>query len=205
MWFQIRQVCLKIITKLKLMAKLENKFKDSTDFVMSITERKSRNLKLKEFHQATLDHMEVSDAVFMGKTDYFDPMMKMRVMPFFESELKAGVDIYTERTDKQLRSEDLEFPDNPRRELLRWNFRDDWRERYVKNSKSQYLIPMDEMQVIEKVKPKNKIGTQTILDITYDAPLSQMTIVDFYAMIKDIPMSSKSWINDMITEYNRNK
>lgn len=127
---------------------------------MSIsTTRKSKSKKsdlyrekmtiLREFHQATLDHIGESNAYFYPKMAYKPIGLEEVCVGFFPSELRKGTDIYTEFVSREYESEDHE------RTLWKYEFNPHWEEEYPKGETSTgseiYYVPVNELVKIPRV------------------------------------------------------
>lgn len=104
---------------------------------------------LREFHQATLDHIGESNAYFYPKMAYKPIGLEEVCVGFFPSELRKGTDIYTEFVSREYESEDHE------RTLWKYEFNPHWEEEYPKGETSTgseiYYIPVNELVKIPRV------------------------------------------------------
>jgi hypothetical protein len=121
---------------------------------------------------------------------------------FFQSEVKKGMDIYTEFT-----SIDLD-PEDPKRVLYKWRFNPHYEEEYAKtepaaNGHYRYLVPVSELMKIEfeqETPTQNSLfpNFDAIIDPDQDAPLNNITLRDLAAIILQKPVSQKQWLNEII-------
>ncbi len=149
---------------------------------------------LRAYHQSTFDSLGVSNALFFPKMAY-KPRDKNEVyISFFPSELKRVSDIYTEFVSRDYVSED------PNRSLWKWRYNPHWQEEYEPTEpndlgNTRYLVPVSELIKISSVKPSTTLKPTSGSN---DAPISDMTIRDFAAIMTGKPLSNKQWINQMM-------
>ena len=111
---------------------------------------------LREFHQATLDHIDESTAYFYPKMAYKPVGLDEVCIGFFPSELSKGTDIYTEFCSRDYESED------PERTLWKYQFNPHWSEEYAKGETSTgseiYYVPVGELVkiAVQQGKKQNK-------------------------------------------------
>lgn len=161
-------------------------------------ERKKRTAELRKKHQPIFDALGVPDAVFIPKMAHYVKGLEGIHMGFFESELEHGEDVYTEKVSMQLESED------PDRTLFKVAGNPHYDEEYAKSEPTaggsfRYFVPVEEMEEITMPsKTAKKISIPK--DPERDQPMDQMTMRDFYSMIQNKPVSSKDWLNDLISK-----
>lgn len=154
---------------------------------------------LREKHQPYFDHSQISEALFYPKMAYRPKGKDELYISFWPSELKKGADIYTEFVDRDYNSEDIS------RSLYRWMYNPHWESEYEKTEPNaagqiRYLIPVSELHKVRidySTLPKNTLETMEGLN-EEDAPISDMTIRDFAAIITGRKISSKKWLNDLL-------
>jgi len=173
-------------------------------------DKREKLKKLREFHQATFIEAGVPDATFIPKMAY-RPYGKTELhIGFFLSEISKGDDIYIEFTSKEL------VPEDPDRKLYRWRFNPHFEEEYqhtetTSPGKHRYLIPIDELVLIEKAiqnviqeeeeeKEEERDIEFPMADPDKDLPIGQLTIRDFAAIMLKKPVSDKPWLNKIITK-----
>lgn len=176
-------------------------------------ERKERTNELREKHQPVFDALGVPDAVFIPKMAHYQKGLEGLHMGFFESELEHGEDVYTEMVSMQM------TPEDPGRTLYRYRANPHYKEELaasepMPNGHCRYFVPVDELEEVTmptKSAPKKRTAskaTSKVDDIVMipqdpdmgDIPMDQMTMRDYAAIQLKVPMSSKSWLNDMIEE-----
>jgi hypothetical protein len=93
--------------------------------------------------------------------------------------------------------------------LWKLHFNPHWEDEYdttpTTDSALRYLIPVSELVKVKA--PAKTIATRSGVEITEfeefsslmdDAPVSDMTIRDLAAILLKKPVSSKSWLNDLV-------
>lgn len=166
--------------------------------------RKEKTESLFREHEYKFQLLDIDNPLFIPKCAYKPYGGSDLVLGFFPSELKKGVDIYTEFT-----SIDLE-PEDPKRTLYKWRYNPHYADEYETTEPNtqghvRYLIPVDELVKIEikqeeTLAPEAKIfpDFDEIMDPNADASLSSMTITDFAAIMWKKPVSQKQWLNELI-------
>lgn len=160
-------------------------------------DRREKLKKLREFHQATLDKIGASDALFIPKMAYRPYGKSDLHCGFFASELQKGEDIFVEFTSKDL------TPEDPARRLYRWKHNPHYAEEYdtteptASTGHVRYLIPVDELILI-KVDEQEEANDFDLPNANDDLPMDQMTIRDLAAILWNKPVSKKKWLNDLI-------
>ena len=171
-------------------------------------ERKARTAELYKFHKGTFKKLKIDDPLYIPKMAHFVKGLSGMHMGFFESELSQGKDIYTERVSITHESED------PTRTLYKIEYNRFFDEEYAKSDLLpgggyRYFIPLEEMEevvsakkskrIVQKEEPRKTIKPLTDFPVSNeDAPMSEMTIKDHAAITAWKPVSSKSWLNDII-------
>jgi hypothetical protein len=179
-------------------------------------ERKEATFELRKAQQPIFDALGIPNATYIPKMAHHVSGLTGIHMGFFESELNHGNDVYTEKVSMQMESEDTE------RTLYKWRYNAHFKSELAPSdaeiSKStRYYVPVDEllkiqMPVNKKRGPyKKKVKTEVteeiktpirtiIIDSTEDLPMEAMTIRDYIAIHTGNPVSSKHWINDIVTK-----
>lgn len=171
-------------------------------------DKRERIKAMREYQQSLLDAIGESDAYFIPKMAY-RPIGKSEIcISFFPNELARGVDIYTEFSSRDY------IPEDPQRRLFKLRYNAHFEEEYDKtdpdsiSGQFRYLVPVSELivitpKVIEKVieKVKEKSVEFDLMDPDTDAPLDQLTVRDLAAILLKKPVSSKQWLNKLITDY----
>ena len=170
--------------------------------------RRIRTAELRKAHESYFETIGVPDALFLPKSFY--PHGGKDVIGMFESERKAGRDVYTEKVDFDVISEDST------RTLYKWGYNVFWETEYEKgtsstSSRPRWFIPADELVIIGKeTTPEPKLETapkQTTLSFNdlmnpdQDMPIEQETWRDMVARTKWKPVSTKKWINELIVKH----
>lgn len=164
---------------------------------------------LKVKHEPIFKIIDKSNPLFFPKMAYKPRGKDEKFISFFVNELKRGQDIYTEFVSRDY------TPEDPNRELYLWRFNPHWASEYEAVGDDpliRYLIPVSELTKItlpelEKTKDSSKIFT---FDDSFelkpqdspfeDAPLSELTIRDLTAILLAEPVSTRKWLNDIISK-----
>jgi hypothetical protein len=161
-------------------------------------DRRDKVKKLREHHQSLLESVGASNSYFVPKMAY-RPYGKTDLhIGFFASEISKGEDVYVEFTSRDL------VPEDPERRLYKWRFNPHFEEEYEKTEShpttghSRYLIPVEELIIVTPKQEKDLDFTQ-IPNPDEDLPMDQMTIRDYAAIHMKIPVSHKTWLNNIIT------
>ena len=135
--------------------------------------------------------------LYIPKMFYIPPGETSVHVSFFESELKKGIDIYTEMVDRDYNSED------PSRTLYKWSFNEFWATQYKKTTQGplRYLVPVDELLI----QSNEIVNTEQDYECTNgDCDMSAMTMRDLVAIWLKKPCSHKPWLNSIL-EVEKNK
>lgn len=163
-------------------------------------DKREKLKKLREFHQPLLDQLGIPEAVFLPKMAYRPYGKNDLHIAFFASEISKGEDVYTEFTSKEL------VPEDPERKLYKWRFNPHYEEEYDKTEPNpttghvRYLVPVEELTVLQEVKQESQLNLDAIPDANDDLPMDQMTIRDYAAIHSWKAVSRKKWLNDLITK-----
>lgn len=185
---------------------------------MSDDERaKYKAIKLKEirdFNSDIIADLAISPFDFNMKTQFYDEQARL-VVGIFPSEFKKTKGFFFELIDSDLN------PADPERKVYRVPFNSAFEEEYELNAKGSYLVPVEELKVVHRSsvaisKMSAFTGTDdSVFKVTQkaqeavsnipkapalmeDAPYSDMTIRDYYAIYTNRPVSAKTWLNDLI-------
>jgi len=142
-------------------------------------------------------------------------------MPFYNKNGQVVVGIFSSEFKKEkgfffeLITRALE-PADPERKVYRIPPSTTFEEEYELNEKGSYLVPLEELRVVNQQavainKSSAVTSSDSILRTTKkpveaykapatmeDAPYSEMTIRDYYAIHTGKPVSAKNWLNDLI-------
>ncbi len=155
---------------------------------------------LREKHQFIFDSLGMPGALFFPKMAYRPRGKDELYVSFFASEFKREGDIYTEFVSRDFMSEDSN------RTLWMWRYNPHWEEEYDTTEPNElghvrYLVPVSEL--IKVNLPKEKIPVNPFDsfgdDLIDDASISDMTIRDFATIMTGRPLSTKSWLNNLIS------
>lgn len=165
------------------------------------------------------ENITLSNPVFKTKLCYNSkefPEGKIPGVRFFESELNCKEPIYIECVDW-----DQNFYDPMNRVLYKIGPNPHWRgdpDKYVKSGNPKhntYAVRLEDLEVANKTSiteksPKLAIASITpVVDLEEDEyvkmyegsddnHLSSMTLRDQYCITHNVPMSNKSWLNELI-------
>lgn len=156
---------------------------------------------LKDYHQPLFTELGITDPFYVTSMAYKPIGKTEKYISLFPSQMKRGVDIYTEFTSKDLK------PDDANRTLYKWRFNPHWHEEYESveiegSTDYRYLIPVAEL--IPMVSPSRNVDVigfdsfAEIMDPDQDCPLDQMTVRDLAAILLKKPVSKKKWLNDLV-------
>lgn len=164
-------------------------------------DKKARLQELKDYHAPLLEKLGIDDPFIATAMAHKPKGKDTKHISLFPSQMKRGVDIYLEFTDKD------NVPEDPTRKLYKWKYNPFWHEEYDSveiegSTDSRYLIPVAELIVIENPVAKGIQSFKSfdeIMDPDTDAPFDQMTIRDLVAILHRKPVSRKKWLNDLLT------
>lgn len=177
---------------------------------------KAQKLKdMRDYNKSLIEDLGISPYDFNMKTQFYDEQRRL-VVGIFPSEFKKTKGFYFELIDSDLN------PSDPDRKVYRIPPSDSFEEEYELNSKGSYLVPIEELRVVNRSSvaiskysaisdgPDDSIkssSSQTRLNVPKapalmeDAPYSDMTIRDYFAIHTGKPVSTKTWLNDLIRNY----
>lgn len=166
-----------------------------------VESRYAKVQELRKYHQATLDAYGRPDADFIPKMAYIPKGKEELCIGFFPSEMKRGVDFFTEFVDKNLQ------PEDPERKLYLWKYNQFWETEYEQIDNGNYtwaMVPVSELYVIDlnagkKVTSEFELTTKASVSIDGDAPISELTIKDLAAILLNKPCSDKPFLNKLIS------
>lgn len=172
-------------------------------------DKREKLKKLREFHQAELDKIGVTGAIFIPKMAYKPYGKTEKHIAFFLSEINRGEDVYVEFCSKELE------PEDPERRLYKWRFNPHFQEEYEVTDPNpqtghvRYLVPVSELVVIKVNTPGETISESEAKSANIefalndpdegDLPMDQMTIRDYAAIHLKKPISRRKWLNDAIS------
>jgi len=122
----------------------------------------------------------------------------MRVIGMFRSELeKPDENVYIETINLSYE------PLDKRRTLYRLRYNPYFKEEYEHVGNDRYNVPMEELEIVWQLPEETSVDTAQ-LPLLYDAEimednnLTQMTIRDLAAILLRKPVSSKTWLNELV-------
>lgn len=185
---------------------------NTTPQVTDVKELKRLKLEtIRDYHQDLIDDLEIPRTDFNMKMPFYDKHGRM-VVGIFSSEFRKEKGFFFELITRDLTPADAE------RKVYRVPFSTAFEEEYELNEKGSYLVPLEELRVVNPtsvaIKKTASFGTQeeplpSSLPKTpmqaykapaamEDAPYSEMTIRDYYAIQTGKPVSTKTWLNELI-------
>jgi hypothetical protein len=179
--------------------------------------KKYKILKTKEmrdFNTELIADLGIDLYDFNMKTQFLDEQRRL-VVGIFPSEFKKPKGFYFELIDSDLNPTDSD------RKVYRVPYTPSFEEEYELNARGSYLVPIEELKVVHRssvaiskvsaftgtsdsvFKPTQKAQEAIAMvpkapSPMEDAPYSDMTIRDYYAMLSGKPVSAKVWLNDLI-------
>lgn len=168
--------------------------------------------EIREFNAEIIEDLGISPYDFNMKTPFLDKKKRL-VVGIFSNEFKKPKGFFFELIDRDLN------PTDPERKIYRVPPNNSFEQEYDLNEKGSYLVPLEELKVahpqsvaISKLnaftsvpadiessfKLTQKTPVQNAPAPMEDAPYSEMTIRDYYAIKVGKPVSSKIWLNDLI-------
>jgi hypothetical protein len=162
---------------------------------------KTKVAELREYHQSTFDALGIPDAYYYPKLAYRPKGKDELHISLFPSELRKGTDIYTEFVSTDYVLQDSE------RTLWKLHFNPHWEEEYdttdAAESMVRYLIPVSELVKVKAPAKPTRSGAivtefEDFSNLLDDCPITEMTVRDFAAIMLKKPVSSKSWLNDLV-------
>lgn len=168
-------------------------------------DRKQATADLRVYHQSTFNALGIPDAIFIPKMAHYVKGAQGIHVGFFDSELNHEQDIYIEKVNINLESED------PNRTLYKVKFNPYFKEEYfapvpLDGKPMKYFVPVEEMEVVpvnvKKTTTKGKKDVPLVItnDPNLDLPIDQMTMRDVACIKLRVPSSFKPWLNELIKE-----
>lgn len=168
--------------------------------------------EMREYHSSLLEDLGVSRLDFQMKMAFYDKQAR-NVVGIFASEFKKEKGFYFELITRDFDPVDEE------RTVYRIPYNPSFEDEYEMNEKGSYLVPLEELRVVNPSsiaisgpsalldQRKSKPATTAAVKQTTvykapgpieDAPYSEMTIRDYYAIQTNKPVSTKVWLNELI-------
>jgi hypothetical protein len=167
---------------------------------------------LKEIREYHKKHSNVSPDILFIKMVLKHNNEKC--VSIFESEFKKAIETgyYFELIDSEY------FPIDKERKLYRVPNNKEYKKEYVTTSWDSYYVPLEECRIvlkksIEKVDDVKKSDIFAFFDNFEtkekekekkeddDVLFTEMTILDYYAIMSGNPLSKRKWLNDLIIKY----
>jgi len=179
------------------------------------TKYKAQKTKeMRDYNADLIADLGISAFDFNMKTQFYDEQRRL-VVGIFPSEFKKTKGFFFELIDSDLN------PTDPERKVYRVPPTPSFEEEYELNSKGSYLVPLEELKVVHrssvaiskmsaftgtvdsvfKITEKAREATVNIPKAPSpmeDAPYSEMTIRDYFAIQFLKPVSAKNWLNELI-------
>ena len=196
-----------------------------TSFNLQSAEEQKKEWKRSKLEAIRTYHMELIKDLGISVTDFnmkmpFHNKSGKLVVGIFSSEFKKEKGFYFELVTRELDPVDV------KRTVYRIPYNAAFEEEYELNEKGSYLVPIEELRSIDPqsiavTKYASVESTQNIEPIVFttnanpilknvpvynapasmdmsDAPYSEMTIRDYYAIHTGKPVSAKPWLNELI-------
>ena len=183
------------------------------------TKYKADKLKeIRDYNAEVIADLGISPFDFNMKSQFYDEQGRL-VVGIFPSEFKKANGFYFELINSDLN------PIDPERKIYRVAPSDSYEDEYVLNSRGSYLVPIEELKIVNRSSVaiskmsavtgtddiflpgvKKSAPTAAATDVRKaptameDAPYSEMTIRDYYAIHTGKPVSSKQWLNNLIKD-----
>ena len=133
------------------------------------------------------------------------------VISCYDRELYGENDLYTEFCNRDYEQE--EKGGYPKGTLWKWIYNPEYRTEYKKSDVNagindvRYIIPIEELINVTELHSSNSTKEEKEVDTLLDAPTageevpySSMTLRDYLAIQLKIPVSHKSWLNEIISK-----
>jgi hypothetical protein len=160
---------------------------------------------IRDYHQKLIDNLEIPRSDFNMKMAFYDKQGR-NVVGIFASEFKKEKGFYFELITRDLEPLDAE------RTVYKIPSNSAFEEEFELNEKGSYLVPLEELRIVnttsvaisgasaisDKPSFKPPIAAYKAPGAMEDAPYTEMTIRDYYAIQTGKPVSSKTWLNDLI-------
>lgn len=177
-----------------------------------IAYKAKKTKEIRDYNADFITDLGISPYDFNMKTQFLDEQKRL-VVGIFPSEFKKTKGFFFELIDSDLN------PTDPERKIYRIPYNVNFEEEYELNAKGSYLVPLEELKVVHPQLDGSKMAAfssapvnepsvfkltekaqviQRAPSLMEDAPYSEMTIRDYYAIQTGKPVSAKSWLNDLI-------
>jgi hypothetical protein len=170
--------------------------------------KKTKLEAIRNYHQDLIVDLGIPRTDFNMKMPFYDQQGRM-VVGIFASEFRKEKGFFFELINRSLDPADSE------RKIYRVPPSSSFEEEYELNEKGSYLVPLEELRVVNEqavaiskasaVTSSDKVLKPSLSEVAYkapapmeDAPYSEMTIRDYYAIHTGKPLSAKFWLNELI-------
>ena len=169
--------------------------------------RKTKLEAIRDYHQELINDLGISRGDFNMKMPFYDQQNRL-VVGIFASEFRKEKGFFFELINRSL------DPSDPERKVYRVPPSSSFNEEYEINEKGSYLVPLEELRIVhpssvainkssavvssDKVLRSNVSEAYRAPAPMEDAPYSDMTIRDYFAIHTNTPVSAKHWLNDLI-------
>jgi hypothetical protein len=170
--------------------------------------KKEKLESIRKHHESLIEDLGIPKTDFNMKMPFYDQNGRM-VVGIFASEFKKEKGFFFELINRSL------DPSDPERKVYRVAPSNSYEEEYELNEKGSYLVPLEELRVVHQQsvaisKSSAVTSSDTVLAtkkpveaykapaLMEDAPYSDMTIRDYYAIHTGKPVSAKMWLNELI-------
>lgn len=175
--------------------------------------------EMRDYNADLIKDLGLSIYDFNMKTQFRDEQGRL-VVGIFSSEFKKSNGFFFELIDSDLN------PVDPERKIYRVPYNLNFEEEYELNAKGSFLVPLEELKVVHRqsiaiskmgafsTAPVKEPVSTSVFKVTEkaqatvnvqrapspmeDAPYSEMTIRDYFAIQTGKPVSAKNWLNDLI-------
>lgn len=192
----------------------------STQSQVAYDPKEAKRLKLegiRDYHQPLIDDLGISRLDFNMKMPFYSKTGTM-VVGIFASEFKKEKGFFFELIGRDLEPADVA------RKVYRIPYNESFADEYELNEKGSYLVPLDELRVVNKdsaaISKGEALKAMDAVDVTpmrlnnnptpitaykapaamEDAPASEMSIRDYMAIHTGRPVSTRSWLNELINK-----
>lgn len=163
--------------------------------------KKSKLEAIRNYHGKLIKDLGISPFDFNMKKAFYDSKGS-QVVGIFASEFLKEDGFFFE-----LISSDLD-PIDPQRKVYKIAYNPNFADEYELNPKNSYNVPLDEIRVVNLSEQKQKKSEPDPSPLfsknnslkSDDALFSEMTIRDYIAIKTGKPVSSKEWLNNLVTK-----
>lgn len=164
--------------------------------------------QIRDYHAPLIRALGISPLDFNMKMPFYDRAGR-QVIGVFGSEFKKDKGFYFELVTRDL------DPLESDRKVYKIARNDNHEEEYEMNEKGSFLVPVEELRVInptfskpvenipEPVQPAQVFSSKPQAPVEQDAPYSEMTIRDYVAIHTKKPVSLKPWLNELLQQSNQ--